>query len=226
MLSFYFCEKYYAMKYVYPIVILLMLAVMSCQKSKDGFTRHSSGLEYNFFDTNTSGVSPKAGDIVVLSIKYLTKTNKLVDESDFYRMQVTNPAYLGDFHTGLQMLQVGDSVCFKIEAVNYYERTRKMELPKEFQQGDNVFIYLRLKNIISASSLEKERRSLYHSDGQQELNLLESYLDRINIQAQPSESGLYVIHKQEGKGPKAKAGNTLVVHYSGTTIDGKNSTYN
>jgi len=209
------------MKIVYSVFFLLIMVLVSCNTSKDGFTEHSSGLEYKFYDTNTSGANPAAGDIVVLSLKYFTADNRLVDESDFYRMQVTNPAYLGDFHTGLQMLQVGDSVCFKFEAVNYYERTRKMDLPKEFQQGDDVYIYLRLKNIISASSLEKERISMYHTDEQQELNLLAAYLTRINAQTEPMESGLYVIHQQEGNGSNAQDGNTLVVHYSGTTIDGK-----
>lgn len=209
------------MKIVYSVSLLLIMIITSCKSSRDGFTEHSSGLEYKFIETNTSGATPARGDIVVLSLKYFTADDRLVDESDFYRMQVKIPAYKGDFHTGLQMLQVGDSVCFRIEAANYYERTRKMDLPIEFQQGDYVFIYLKLKDIISASSLEKERRSIYHTDEKQELNLLAGYLERINVEVEPHESGLYIIHQQEGVGPVAQAGNTIIVHYSGTTIDGK-----
>jgi len=209
------------MKSVYSVFLMLMFLMFSCKTSNDGFSVHSSGLQYKFFDTNTSGATPETGDIVVLSLKYRTADDRLVDESDFYRMQVTIPVYQGDFHTGLRMLQVGDSVCFKIEAVNFYERTRKMDLPVEFQQGDFVYIYLRLKDIISASSFERERINIYHTDEQQELNLLAGYLERANVEIEPHESGLYVIHKKEGAGPLAKAGNTLSVHYSGTTIDGK-----
>lgn len=202
-------------------LLFLPLVMISCKNNGKGYTEHSSGLAYKFLETNTSGKSPEAGDIVVLSIKYFTADNQLVDESDFYRMQVTNPTYKGDFHTALQMLQVGDSVSLKLDAADFYERTRKMDLPREFQQGDLICINLRLKNIISASSLENERRSMYHADEQQELNLLKEYLNRANIQQEPAESGLIVVHKVMGMGPSAQKGNTLLVHYSGTTIDGK-----
>lgn len=209
------------MKIHYTFIIILLFSLVACKNSGNGYTEHSSGLEYKFFDTNTSGLSPGAGDIVVMSLKYFTADNELVDESDVYRMQVTNPTYQGDIHTGLQMLQVGDSVCFILEAADYYERSRKMDLPKEFQQGDMVYIHLRLQNIISASSLESERRSIYHTDEQQELSLLDDYLNRTNVVVEPSETGLYIIHKEEGMGNKAEVGDIVIVHYSGTTIDGK-----
>ena len=136
-------------------------------------------------------------------------------------MQVTNSSYQGDFHTGLQMLQVGDSVCFKMNASNFYEKTRKTDLPKELKQGDDVYIYLRLKNIISAESLATERRSLYHTDESQEMSLLDAYLERTNTTEEPTESGIYIIHKKEGTGALPQNGSTLFVHYTGSTIDGK-----
>ncbi len=207
--------------YLVFFLLLLILGLNACKSKKDGYSEHSTGLEYRFYDTNTTGVSPKVGDIVVLSVKFLTADNRLVDESDLYRMQVGIPSYQGDFHTGLQMLQVGDSVSFKLEAADYYENTRKMDMPKQFQQGDFVTIHMRLKNIISASSLESERRGVYHLDEQQEMSLLSDYLIRTNVQVEAKESGMYIVHKKEGSGPFAKAGNTLLVHYSGTTIDGK-----
>lgn len=209
------------MKIHYSLILLLSISLFACKNSGKSYSEHSSGLEYKFYDTNTLGESPEAGDIVVMSLKYFTADNKLVDESDNYRMQVTNPSYQGDIHTGLQMLQVGDSVCFIIEAADYYVKTRKMDLPQEFQQGDKVYIHIRLKNIISASSLMNERRSVYHTDENLELSLLKDYLKRTNVTVEPSNTGLYVVHRNEGYGANAKAGDKLSVHYSGSTIDGK-----
>ncbi len=202
-------------------ILLIVLVVHACKNGKQDFSTHSSGLEYRFFETNTSGQSPEIGDIVVLSIKYMTADQMLLDESDFYRMQLSRSAYQGDIQTGLQMLQVGDSVCFKLDAADYYEKTQKRELPPEIQQGDALLVYLRLKNIISAKSLESERRGIYHSDEQQELQLLEDYLERTNVTVEPSESGLRMIKLKEGVGLNAMSGQSVFVHYTGKTIDGK-----
>ncbi len=209
------------MKVLRLLFFLVLLVTISCNKKNDGFTTHSSGLKYRFIQTNPSGDSPKVGDIVVLSIKFYNDENKLIDGSDFYRMQISRSTYKGDFHTGLQMLQVGDSVCFKLDAASYYENTRKEQLPVELQQGDPIYVYLRLTNILSAASLETERRGYYHTDEAQEIQLLKSYLELTNTQAEPTESGMYIIHKREGSGSTPVAGQTLLVHYTGTTIDGK-----
>lgn len=205
----------------YLLVILLSVLLFSECKNSSNYTEHSNGLKYRFIESNTLGQNPENGDIVVLAIKYYTVDHKLIDASDYYRMQVTNSTYQGDLHSGLQMLQVGDSVCFMMDASNFYEKTRKSDLPKELKQGDELLIYLRLKNIISAESLISERRSLYHTDEQQELSLLKNYLERTNVSSEPTSSGMYIIHQTEGSGDLAVKGNTLLVHYTGKTIDGK-----
>ncbi len=208
------------MKRYFNIFLVASILLTSCN-NEGKYSEHSSGLNYRFFETNPQGESPKNGDIVVLSLKYYTTDNKLIDASDFYRMQVGNPIYQGDFYTGLQMLQVGDSASFRLDASNFYERTRKTDLPKELKQGDEVVIYLRLKNIISAETLVSERRSMYHTDQQQEQSLLEAYLERANITEKPTASGLYIIQLKEGTGQYPVNGNHLTVHYTGKTIDGK-----
>jgi len=200
---------------------MALVSLLSCSNRDNGFSSHSSGLEYKFIASNPSGDSPGVGDIVVLSIKYFDEQNTLLDESDFYRMQVSRPAYQGDIHTGLQMLQVGDSVCFRLDALDFYEKTRKRELPQELQQGDPLYIHLRLKNILSAKSLETERQGIYHTDEKQEMQLLEDYLERTNIRVEPLESGLRIVILEEGGGLKPMAGQTVTVHYTGKTIDGK-----
>jgi FKBP-type peptidyl-prolyl cis-trans isomerase len=170
---------------------------------------------------NPQGITPKTGDILVLSLKILNGENKMVDESSFYRMQLGKPMFQGDFYTALSLLQVGDSACFKLDAAGFFEKNRKRDLPVEFRQGDPVFIYVRLKNILSSEDLESEKENIYHTDFEQEKNLLKNYIELTNTTAKPTTSGLYYIEKKKGKGKKAEIGKTLVVHYTGTTIDGK-----
>jgi FKBP-type peptidyl-prolyl cis-trans isomerase len=203
------------------VLIILAAFIVSCSSGDKDFKKHPSGLSYRFLEMNPQGITPKTGDILVLSTKITNMDKVVVDESNFYRMQLTNPKFKGDFNTALALMQVGDSVCFKLDAVGFFEKNRKRDLPKEFKTGDQVFIYVRLKNILSSEDLEGERESSYHTDFEQEINLLKNYIELTNTTAKPTTSGLYYIEKKKGKGKKAEIGNTLVVHYTGTTIDGK-----
>ena len=205
---------------LFTILLLAVFIVAGCQQ-RGSWSKHNSGLEYLFYETNTSGENPGIGDIVVLSLRYETTDGKIIDESPLYRTQVAIPAYEGDFNTGLQMLQTGDSVCFRMDAADFFEKTRQTDLPKGLERGDQVLIFLRLKKIIDAQTLEKERRTMFHTDLSQEISLREEYLERTNVTVDPTESGLYILQLEEGSGIGARAGNTLSVHYTGKGIDGR-----
>jgi FKBP-type peptidyl-prolyl cis-trans isomerase len=206
---------------VIALIFIIINVCGSCGNKEKGFKKHDSGLSYRFFDMHPEGATPKAGDIVILSLKIQNEDNKVVDESSFYRMQLGKPMFKGDFYTALSLIQVGDSVCFKLDAAGYFEKNRKRDLPVEFKRGDPVYIFVRLKNILSSEDLESEKESTYHTDFEQEKNLLKNYIELTNTTVKPTASGLYYIEKKKGKGKKAEAGKTLVVHYTGTTIDGK-----
>ncbi|MFA5814888.1 MAG: FKBP-type peptidyl-prolyl cis-trans isomerase [Bacteroidales bacterium] len=206
---------------VVALLVVIITGGYSCSSKEKGFKKHPSGLYYRFIEMNPEGIAPKTGDILVLSLKILNEDNKLVDESNFYRMQLGKPMFKGDFYTALSLLQVGDSVCFKLDAAGFFEKNRKRDLPVEFRQGDPVYIYVRLKNMLSSEDLENEKENTYHTDFKQEMNLLKNYIELSNTTVKPTTSGLYYIEKKKGKGQKAEVGKTLVVHYTGTTIDGK-----
>lgn len=201
--------------------ILIILAFHSCNQADKGFQKHPSGITYRFFTMNPEGVTPSPGDILVVSIKIATSEGAVVDQSDFYRMQLGKPMYKGDFYTALSLIQVGDSVCFKLDAAGFFEKHKKGDLPVEFQQGDPVYIYLKLKNVLTSQELEEEKASIYHTDREQEMGLLRDFIELTNTTAKPSSSGLYYVELKQGSGRKTENGKTLVVHYTGKTIDGK-----
>ncbi len=201
-------------------VFLSILMLSSCSNNGE-YIEHSSGLKYKFIDMNPKGETPRQGDILLLSISYFTEGGLLIDENSSYRTQLATPVYSGDFQTGLGILQVGDSVQFLLDAADYYRNTKKRELPEEFIQGDKIIINVKLKNLVKVESIEAERRAIYHTDEEQELRLMKDYLERANIETEPTESGLYVIILKEGSGPLVLPGQTVSAHYTGTTIDGK-----
>lgn len=202
-------------------LIALMMTGVSCSNREREFKKHPSGLSYHLIEMNPEGKTPETGDILVISMKIMTPDEQLYDASNFYRLQLNKPMFKGDFYTALSLLQVGDSAGFKLDAASFFEKNRKRDLPVEFRQGDPVYVYVRLKNILSAGDLENERESTYHTDFEQEMNLLKNYIELTNTTVKPTESGLYYVEKKKGTGPVAEVGKTLVVHYTGTTIDGK-----
>ncbi len=48
-----------------------------------------------------------------------------------------------------------------------------------------------------------------------------AYLQENNITVQPTKSGLYYVENKAGTGEQAKAGDVVVVHYTGKFLDGK-----
>ena len=202
-------------------ITALFIVTTACQKREKEVKEHASGLLYHFYSMNPAGAIPEVGDILVLDLAIYTMDEDLIDRNDYYRMQMGIPVYQGDFNTGLSILQVDDSVCFKLDANSFYEKTRKRSLPKPFALGDQMLIRLKLKNIISAKDLDEERLNRYHANTEQEELLLKDYLEITNVNTTPTSNGIYVIIKEKGQGKTAVAGSRLKVHYTGTTIDGK-----
>lgn len=56
--------------------------------------------------------------------------------------------------------------------------------------------------------------------GEQEISTLKSYVNKNNITAKPTASGLYYIETKAGSGQKAATGKTVKVHYTGTLLNG------
>lgn len=54
-----------------------------------------------------------------------------------------------------------------------------------------------------------------------EPSLIQQYIKDNKITAKPTANGLYYIEKVAGKGPKAKAGDKVKVHYTGKLLNGK-----
>ena len=56
---------------------------------------------------------------------------------------------------------------------------------------------------------------------EEELELLQVYLDENNIDAEPTQTGLYYIETYEGNGSYPAPGSTVTVHYEGRLLDGE-----
>lgn len=67
---------------------------------------------------------------------------------------------------------------------------------------------------------QEELLELYQKLQNEEAEKLAQYIQKENITATPSESGLYKIIQKEGEGEAVAKGKVVTVHYTGMLLDG------
>ncbi len=217
------------MKKQHLILLFSVLFLFSCNKDKnaDNFKTAETGLRYVLHESFPNNAKPVTGDVVILDLIYeTTKGDILFNSLDGDRTYMrtikgaTHPG--GSLEDGLNMMNVGDSASFKINAYDFYKFTlRQEQLPEGLSKGDDVIIHVRMKNILKKEEYGNQLDENYHSSEEKEMDLLENYLELTNITVEPTESGLYYVPIKKGQGETAKAGDYVTVHYTGSLISGK-----
>lgn len=201
-------------------LVLVFVVFFSCKNQE--FKTHKSGLKYKFVLQNKKTEPIQKGSIVVLIFKTFTLDNKMLEQSDVFRVQLENPSHSGGaIEDALAMMRKGDSAQFLINAKNYYNITRQQLVPKEIKQDDDVRIDVKIVDVFSLATYQQEQRAAEKVAKRLEDNLLNNYLQQENIKEAATLSGLYIVYEKKGTGKLPVSGKKLTVHYSGYFVDGK-----
>jgi FKBP-type peptidyl-prolyl cis-trans isomerase len=217
--KFYFLSKF-------VIVIILFLSFVSCNKG--GFKTNKSGLKYKFIVENKDSLKPEIGDILVLRMKYTTENDSVIDENNYFRMQLKEPvAEKPSIQDGLALMHTGDSAVFIVDAKTFYNINREQQLPKFLKSDSKLTFYIKLIDVLNYKEFEQERRTFKVSDSDKEEELLNQYLKNTNVTVEPTQSGLYYVETLKGKGKSPKPGKKVMINYLAYFVDGKvfDSTY-
>ena len=200
--------------------------ICSCSDKYGDFKVADSGLQYRIIEQNENGQRPQIGDVLELNYSYETEKGKVLFESSEsgrkYMKTLEKPAHTGgSIEDGLAMLHEGDSAIFKISAENFLLFSEKYgRLPEGVAALDPIIIKVRLVNVMDQKDMEQYMSSRFHTGEDVEMEILENYIKNTNITAEPTESGLYFIEKNEGSGDYIKQGDEIVVNYTLTLADG------
>lgn len=215
------------MKKIY-FILLLTIVIFSCKTGNKKFQKHESGLEYIIVEKKDENSRKlENGDIVILNMTYEKKDGTILFNSQMsgrkYLRNVIAPTHTGgSFEDGLAMLSEGDSAIFKINAENfliYSEGFRK--LPKDVKYDEDIIVNVRIVDVLDNDEYDAFVGERYHVNEKVEMEILKNYLNVTNIQIEPMESGLYYIEQLKGPGKQPQINNTVQVHYTVKTIDGK-----
>ncbi len=206
-------------------VVFLNFLFSSCNQQLELQTA-PSGYRYVFFESHPEAQQTKIGDILILDMKYYLNNDSLLfstqDFTNEYKMKLKKViAQEGTIDDALATMHVGDSACFVVNANLFYSITKKQRVPMFVTQTDEIYFYIKLKNITDVYSYFKKKNRALKNDSKSELDQLKHFLKTANITEKPSSSGLYKVEEHQGKGQKARLGSLISLHYNGYFVNGE-----
>jgi FKBP-type peptidyl-prolyl cis-trans isomerase 2 len=201
------------------------LLLFSCSGNRE-FQSLPSGVEYCFVEKSESFSEAKPGDVWNLDITYYNSDDSLLfnsrDVAQNFVMTVPEKNILeGSVEEGILLMSKGDSAVFRVDAVDFFKKSRKIEVPDYILPGEKLTFHVRLNDIIDGAEYQKGIDDWIDKMYAQELLIIKDYIERENLQASKIDSGVYKKVLKEGRGTLTAAGKTVTVNFIGHFIDGR-----
>lgn len=213
------------------LVFFLALMFQACKEKRNEFVKAEGGLLYLVHE-HGSGRSIMPGDFTVLHVIEQTEEGKvLYNSSDFdgrpiYRFREPS-LFKGDFFTGMGYLSEGDSATFK---VNLDSLIRKKEIAQPKTSGRYLVYHIKVHQVIARDNLNdslfNEKIAAFKTAAAEQAKSMEAekirrYIKRRKLHPLVSPSGLYYIQDRKGDGLKGKPGDTALVNFTASYLNGR-----
>ena len=210
------------------LIGLLLVLCLACDKSE---RETPSGLKYKLVKEGT-GVPIKVGDVIMFNFVFKDSKDSVwrtTYEADFPpSMVMPDTAGLKQQDGLTQMLREltpGDSVVVNIPIKDFFKDIARQPMPPEFD-STLIFTYqIKIEDAMSRDSFMVYQQNFFmKKEKEQRVKdsvAIEAYLAKNNIKAQKTESGLWYVITQPGKGENGKPGQITKVAYTGYTFDGQ-----
>jgi len=203
-------------------LILLVVFLFSINSCITAQKTTKTGVKYKFVEKNKNARQPEVDDFIFLDVEYLINDSLLFESkvlnSDL-KINFIEPIYEGDVNEGLALMHEGDSLIFWIDATKFYEKNMG-EIPTYVKDKDMIEFRVRMNKVLSPEEDKEQSDSKNKVLKEEEESKLQAYLKENQIKTKPTESGLYFIETEKGRGVRATKGKTVVVHYTGYFLDG------
>lgn len=201
-----------------------------------GYSESDTGLFYKLHAIGEGNKKASFGDYLQLIITYKTKTDSVFFDS--YSNNISGKvilpynkiSFFGSFEEHLKYMNEGDSVSFIVNADSLFKKFFKAELPLFIERDDVVKMDVKLHKILNAeqykAEIENYNQLVEDADIEEQRKLM-VYLDTMQNQFKPMNSGLYYLPLKQGIGELAESGDVVKINYKGTFLNGKvlESTY-
>lgn len=212
--------------------ILLLAGLAACENGKK---TTPSGFDYEVI-TNTDEQVAQDGEFLVLNMQFVDEKDSVwvnTVEAGLPRVVIKQDSVWKNSERPLEEMLIdagkGDSLKITLAAKELFKGS---PMPPQVSEETKFTIYVGVADILTEEAFQtwqqemaekqqqkamKEREEQHEKDTQ----IIEDYLKENNIDAQTTESGIFYVIKEEGSGPKAEAGDEVMVNYAGYLLGGE-----
>ncbi len=194
----------------------------------EGFDRSPNGLMYKFHSRGTDTAHPVYGEVVTVKItKRLGDSIVESTEGSFPNgvdQYLQEPKFKGAIEEGIVMMVIGDSATFLIPADSIKKLYPALDSFNRIDPGSYFAFDIKLVNIKTEELVEWEQQQKFmqYVNGRKEKEPKElgQYIADNHVEVSPTASGLYLTVITKGTGPVPRDGDSVVIHYTGSFLDG------
>lgn len=210
------------------LIGLMLVLCVACDKSE---RETPNGFKYKLAKEGT-GEPAKTGEVLLFNFIFKDSKDSVwrsTYEADFPQYLVMPDTAGMKQEDGmtqmLRALKPGDSVVVNIHIKDFFKDIVRQPIPPQFDSTLTFTYQIKAENIMSRDSFATYQRNFYEEKQKvqwaKDSVAIENYLAKNNIKAQRTESGVYYVITQPGKGDNGKSGQFASVNYTGYTLEGK-----
>ena len=210
------------------LCMMAMLSFVSCNKGSKkfpGFKQTNDGLYYQFHQQDKSAKAPQMTDYLKVQMLCYLHDSLFYDWAEtkgIAMIQLAEPHFPGDLQAAYAMMHEGDSASFYIKAdsiadVYYGQDPNQVGIsPEDYFRYD-----IKLLEVKSEEEFKAEIEEMNAARAEKSREVFAAYIKENNITVAPTESGIYIISLEKGKGRCPVKGEKVEVDYDVYTLDGQ-----
>jgi FKBP-type peptidyl-prolyl cis-trans isomerase FkpA len=184
-----------------------------------------TGLAYKY-RLDMPGKPGNIGDVVDLDFTLYTNKDSVlrstVAEKNRVITTIQKSKYPGSFEEAIAMLSKGDSCAFWLSADSLFKLGIGAEMPPFIAKGSFLRFEVKMHDVMTMEEYNKKQAGMAKQTQVDEDAKLASYIKTNNIVATlDTATGIYYQVVEEGTGARPKAGNKVIVHYTGHLLNGE-----
>jgi FKBP-type peptidyl-prolyl cis-trans isomerase FkpA len=210
-------------------LMFLALAAIGLASCNGGYKKGNNGMLYNIY-TEKSGPRIKVGDFVLANLVIKNDADSVLlstyEQGRPSPMLLPKPQFKGDIYDAITLLTEGDSASIKLSADSIFKTAQR---PPNFK-GKSVIYDLKIVKVIPKgtmtdqvfqTTITKYMSDLTENEKKSEPAKIKRYIDSKKLNLTKTDSGLYYTITKAGSGANLAKGDTAVINYTGTLLNGK-----
>jgi len=207
------------------IVLFLIIFISCTENHSKAYKTAKNGTRYLVHYLGNDSVKTKESEIVSVNLSYRLGDSLIFNSKSLgkpMRFPIIKPLFRGDLYDGLKLMGTGDSITIEVVADSFYLRTVNLsKLPGYVVPGSRFFYDVKLLKHITNSDFQLEISKRQKNEERKERAVLNQYLSDKKITADSTNTGLYFINIESGRGEYPKLGDMCQVYLSVNQLDGE-----